>query len=311
MTKTRIFLFTFLSILGFALVISAQKITPGSDSVDQYAAPIDWKLYKISAFETAIKFPKLPVQSNLGDLCRDTQAFAYFAYADQVVYEFRFYGKAQQPIPSSCLIKEDFGQVTLDRRLTELRNSNPPPVSETEAEFFWRKIKVFRWETPNEKVIRWLLPDMGKNRWREVQISFRPEKKPEEKLFMESLIFSSINGIEIGSGSPITLGDIGFEGKSSSQPTTTESKQGLILKNKPRPPYTDLARQRNTQGEVRLKVTFLANGGIGAISVDSGLPNGLTEEAVSVAKKIVFLPARINNVPVTIVKQVYYGFSIY
>src|SRR5436190_646308 len=80
---------------------------------------------------------------------------------------------------------------------------------------------------------------------------------------------------------------------------------------KPRPGYTDSARQANIQGTVILRVTFLANGSIGGISAVKGLPNGLTEQAIAAARRIAFTPAQANGVPQSVTKQIEYSFSIY
>lgn len=56
-----------------------------------------------------------------------------------------------------------------------------------------------------------------------------------------------------------------------------------------------------------LTILFL----FGSISVVAGLSDGLTEQAIVAAKKIMFIPAKVNNVPVTVSKQVEYSFSIY
>lgn len=80
---------------------------------------------------------------------------------------------------------------------------------------------------------------------------------------------------------------------------------------KPKPTYTDAARQNNVQGTVRLRVTFLASGAIGSISPVQGLPNGLTEQAIAAARQIRFEPKKINGVPVAVTKSVDYAFSIY
>jgi hypothetical protein len=305
-------IYEILLILIFAAAVSAQTITFDTFSTDQNAASIEWKLYKVSAADSALKFPKLPVRSDEGDLCRETQASIYNAYADQVVYEFRYYAKSNEPIPSYCLVKERFGQEMFERRLAELRNSNPAPISEQDIEINWRKVKLYKWKTPNEIVTRWVLPDMGNKRWREMQISYRPDKKPDEKLFVNSLVFSSKDGIEINTGNPTTLGDKGLETKSVPTSTSgTEQSDALLIKSKARPPYTDLARDRNTIGAVLLRVTFLANGGIGPVTVVNELPNGLTQEAILASKKIVFLPKRVNGVPMNVVKLVEYKFSIY
>ena len=67
----------------------------------------------------------------------------------------------------------------------------------------------------------------------------------------------------------------------------------------------------NIQGSVTLKVTFLANGGIGSVTPVSGLPYGLTEQAIMAARRMVFLPFKRNNTTVSVTKTVVYSFSIY
>lgn len=85
----------------------------------------------------------------------------------------------------------------------------------------------------------------------------------------------------------------------------------LSITSKPRANYTDAARQAQVQGTVTLRVTFNANGTIGSISAVSGLPNGLTEQAIAAARNIRFTPAMQNGVPKTVVKQVQYTFTLY
>jgi|CXWL01.1.fsa_nt_gi TonB family protein len=87
--------------------------------------------------------------------------------------------------------------------------------------------------------------------------------------------------------------------------------QGLKILGKPRPGYTDAARQNNIQGTVILRVTFLASGQIGSISPVKGLPNGLTEQAIAAARRISFEPAKTNGVGQSVTKQIEYSFSIY
>lgn len=80
---------------------------------------------------------------------------------------------------------------------------------------------------------------------------------------------------------------------------------------KPRPGYTDAARQNQVTGVVRLKVTFLASGAIGSIAPVSGLPYGLTEQAISAARQIKFEPQKKNGAAVAVTKTIEYSFSIY
>lgn len=85
----------------------------------------------------------------------------------------------------------------------------------------------------------------------------------------------------------------------------------LRIISKPRPSYTDSARQQNIQGTVLLKVTFLANGSIGGVSAVKGLGGGLTEQAIAAAKRISFEPAKRGGVPYSVTKTIEYSFNIY
>lgn len=85
----------------------------------------------------------------------------------------------------------------------------------------------------------------------------------------------------------------------------------LLLLTKPRPRYTDDARQNNVQGTVELQVRFMGNGDIGSICAVKGLRRGLTEQAVEAAKRIKFVPAEIGGQPADVVRRVTYTFSIY
>ncbi|MFT3745708.1 MAG: energy transducer TonB [Pyrinomonadaceae bacterium] len=87
--------------------------------------------------------------------------------------------------------------------------------------------------------------------------------------------------------------------------------QGIKILSKPRPGYTDAARTANVQGTVILRVTFLASGQVGSVSVVKGLPNGLSEQAIAAAKRISFEPAKTNGQGQTVTKQIEYSFSIY
>jgi len=93
-----------------------------------------------------------------------------------------------------------------------------------------------------------------------------------------------------------------------SNPASTMPVQIL---SKPRAIYTDAARLNFTEGKVLLRVTFSANGQIGAISVIDGLPDGLTEQAIAAARGLKFEPARRDGVPYSVTKPVEYTFTIY
>ena len=91
----------------------------------------------------------------------------------------------------------------------------------------------------------------------------------------------------------------------------SKSQSFFKIVSKPKALYTDEAREAGTQGTVILKVTFLASGHIGGISVVKGLPYGLTEMAVTAAKNIKFEPKFDNGKPASITRTVEYKFSLY
>jgi TonB family protein len=90
-----------------------------------------------------------------------------------------------------------------------------------------------------------------------------------------------------------------------------EVSEGVRISSKPKPVYTDAARQNQVVGVVVLKVILKFDGSVGSISVVSGLPNGLTEQAIAAARKIKFTPAQKDGVPVSVSVQVEYVFNLY
>lgn len=127
------------------------------------------------------------------------------------------------------------------------------------------------------------------------------------------------SGIGSGSGSGQGNGNGAGTGDGSGNPPppppATPKKPAVTtamrIISKPRASYTDAARQNNVQGTVTLKVTFLASGQIGSISPVSGLPYGLTEQAIAAARGIRFEPQMVNGSPQTVTRSVQYSFTIY
>lgn len=85
----------------------------------------------------------------------------------------------------------------------------------------------------------------------------------------------------------------------------------LLILRKPRAAYTDSARERNVNGSVSIRVTFLANGQIGPIELLTSLDRGLDRSAFEAAKKIKFLAAEVDGKPVDVKRIIEYGFNIY
>ncbi len=129
------------------------------------------------------------------------------------------------------------------------------------------------------------------------------------------------SGIGSGSGSGVGTGNGGGTGAGSGvsvkapppppKPVPVGVTEGVKILSRPQPKYTDAARQNQVQGTVTVKVTFNANGSIGSIAPVSGLPYGLTEQAIAAARSIRFEPAKRNGVPYSVAKTVAYTFTIY
>lgn len=127
------------------------------------------------------------------------------------------------------------------------------------------------------------------------------------------------NGIGSGSGNGNGNGNGDGTGDGDNEPRIAKVSEpkpagvtvGIKILSKPQARYTDAGRQNNVQGTVTLKVTFTASGAIGGISTVSGLPYGLTEQAIAAARQIKFEPPKRNGVPYSITKTVSYSFTIY
>ncbi|HWX40528.1 MAG TPA: energy transducer TonB [Blastocatellia bacterium] len=83
-----------------------------------------------------------------------------------------------------------------------------------------------------------------------------------------------------------------------------------IALNNPRPNYTDAARNHGVQGRVRVRVLVGADGLVKRVTVVSGLPDGLNEEAIRAAYQIKFRPATKGGVPVAFWQAVDVDFAL-
>jgi TonB family protein len=79
---------------------------------------------------------------------------------------------------------------------------------------------------------------------------------------------------------------------------------------KPKPVYTDLARQKLIEGEVLAEVVFSSTGDVRVLRVIRGLGYGLDEAAVAAARQIRFRPARQDGQPVDSTATVHILFEL-
>lgn len=122
------------------------------------------------------------------------------------------------------------------------------------------------------------------------------------------------SGTGSGYGSGVGDGEGSGRGSGTGGPPPVAARgpsTDIKILSQPKPGYTDEARKNSVQGIVVLKVTFLASGQIGQITVVRGLPNGLTEKAIAAARGIKFEPRKDRGIPRSVSKSVQYSFTIY
>jgi TonB family protein len=78
----------------------------------------------------------------------------------------------------------------------------------------------------------------------------------------------------------------------------------------PNTKYTREAWERQVTGVVRLRLTVGTQGRVTNVEVLDGLPYGLTEEAVRVARQSHFMPASKDGEPVVATRDMDYVFSL-
>jgi TonB family protein len=79
---------------------------------------------------------------------------------------------------------------------------------------------------------------------------------------------------------------------------------------KPKPVYTEEARNLKLEGKVSLEVIFLATGGVKVLRVVHGLGHGLDEAAEQAATQVRFHPAMRGGVPVDTSANIYITFEL-
>ena len=79
---------------------------------------------------------------------------------------------------------------------------------------------------------------------------------------------------------------------------------------KPRPNYTEQARDLRLEGEVSLRVLFSASGVVEVLRVLKGLGHGLDEEAIRAAENIIFKPAQQDGRSVDSAANIHITFQL-
>ena len=142
------------------------------------------------------------------------------------------------------------------------------------------------------------------------------DKRMEEFFSSVSLRRNNKDVVEVsdGPGEPyVPIAEAGTSNPVADQQVYTgkEVDKKVRLAMKPEPSYTEEARQHRVTGSVVIKCVLASNGSVTDIRVVTSLPNGLTEKAIAVAKKIKFLPAMKDGKHVSMWIQLEYNFNLY
>ncbi|MEP7149914.1 MAG: TonB family protein [Acidobacteriota bacterium] len=305
----------------------------------QNTTPAVWERYMISEQGVSFMFPKMPVRDNETNICNEFRSSKYYSYAEGVVYEFGVYEKLPKSAGYKCYeTLTPFSRSTMVKRLDE--------VAKSDTEVLGSRTKIDGREANRFVAAEWtrlLINDVDKHeRWVELAVHHYAGDAPNFDRFLKSIEFSAKSGKEIGAGIDSVLADPMPKVRTPTQetgkdPTKVKSGSGngsgpgfgvrgvgpspasavpvmadrYRTISQPKARYTDAARYANVEGPVRLKITLLASGGVGSVVTLTQLSHGLTENAIAAARRIVFLPKRVNGTPVSVIVTREYTFTIY
>ena len=131
------------------------------------------------------------------------------------------------------------------------------------------------------------------------------------------------NGVQIGPGSGFGTGGpcrpplyeggppACIDGRASRVFKGSEVEQRARILSKPEPQYTEEARKNQLTGTVMLRAVFSSSGEVVQIHALRTLPFGLTEQAITAARRITFIPAKKGGLPVSVAMQLEYNFNLY
>ena len=323
------------------LVALFATLVPNLFAQTENTAAVAWERYRHSDLDVSLNLPKMPIVIEQSDLCTEEFKRTSWVYADGAVYAFTIVARIPAKVrPTNCPPnKWIFDQSTIDRRLEEWRHLKG--AVETKV----RTSDLDAYQFKLDSSIRLLVPDIVHQRMFEMVVTHYPKEAPDVRTFFDSLVFDASSGKEIGNGAAVTLGDPIADGAGTPPEIATAKVAAVSNKNaasipgagsgrsdavkevvspdgnpvatplaifaKPQARYTDAARNGDEAGSVRLKATLLSNGAVGTVTALSELRFGLTEQAIKAARRIVFLPARVNGVPISKTITIDYAFSIY
>ena len=270
----------------------------------------EWTRYRVKKQGFSVLLPELPAVISRGRyrqslLYRNYDVQTYVAYADGVVYQLISFAN-----PNSTDPYEYFeGEI----RTGEMRNAEVAEKIEVSHDGLKGTRYLFKRYSYDKRYGYRGVAEIYETTQRVFALVAigKDLSDPFVERFLQSFeLKDPPEGEEIGNGA--RLGPVDSEKKVDSPvlaPTEVSVKAMVLVK--PEPRYTEEARGHSTRGSISLRCVFSATGRVTNIEVLAGLPYGLSESAVEVARKTFFIPAMKDGRFVSTPMQLEYNFNLY
>ena len=284
-----------LSLIAVTLLFGAgaQGQTPSQSQ------PLTWRQYTIAGEDFSVALPLLPARHTsyeyLDEINKSRRIYGLGAYADGVVYVIYVYeNPTRQSLGSFIETQGGTKSPSTELKVSGFTGMEFSSV-DSKSQFFATKDRLYRFFAVGA-----------------------PIEDARMTTFFSSIVLlhKKKGSVEVvdGYGEPFQLLEPAQPSEldvSTKIHTGKEVDRKARLAMKPEPRYTEPARQNEITGTVVLKVVFASNGSVTNIRTVSGLPYGLTEQAIDAARKIKFLPAVKDGKFVSMWMQLEYNFNLY
>ncbi len=298
-----------LSCLRFALLLSCALICPSSSEAQEQNTPAqqanpsatsssEWLRYTVDGDKFSVLLPVMPAMITYPTRTRDNRdslqkVRIIGAYSDGVAYAIEVFersGSGDVAQLTGMEFKRDIVVDGVNGKEYSYENKNQKGT----VQLFRTSTHIHLFRAIGSKLID---PDGGITRFFS-SLNFAP--KPGDIKITDG------PGNRSGEANPLRI-----DGGQVEIIKARDVDVKISVVSKPEPYYTEGAREADVVGTVVLRVVFGSNGAITHVRVVSGLPHGLTEQAIFAARQIKFHPAIKDNRFVSIWVELQYNFNLY
>lgn len=293
-----------LIVKGIRLALVCTFATVCQSSTTLFAQSNAWQRYNAEGFSVL-----LPEQPTTTEIARPREmpderktARLFSAYEDRVAYVILAFDNPKQRDPLSRFIDE-IGKYNVSGKAERFQQ-------DLSGAGFTAKEYSFGSGSTLTGVVRFYL---AADRVYIVEAIGDDIARASVKQFLDSFLIGGDGGAKSISNPPAAEGVTIFraESESTTEPKVFSGKdvtpKARILV-KPEPMYTEAGRQAGT---VVLRGILASTGHVTNLRVVSGLPNGLTEQAIEAARNMRFIPAMKEGRHVSMYIQLEYNFNLY